>query len=274
MTRPAAALRRIGLFASGLALLASPRPGCAAEPDGAQPDGQPAETPQHPMSVMQSSEMVQVMQMDDSANTGKVLLDQFEWRNTAAGSAAVWEGEGWYGGDYDKLWLRTEGEGVQGSSEDARVELLWDRVIARWWNLQAGGREDFGNGPARSWAAAGVQGLAPYWFDVEATLYAGDAGRTAARVRVEYELLFTQRLVLQPEAEVNLYGKSDPARQLGPGLADLDAGLRLRYEIRRELAPYVGVAWRRLFGATAERARAAGASASDVQLLAGVRIWF
>lgn len=103
---------------------------------------------------------------------------------------------------------------------------------------------------ARAWAALGVQGLAPYWFSTEATFYVRGQGRTAVRLKSEYELLFTQRLILQPEAEANLYGKSDPARQLGSGLSDLEIGLRLRYEVRREFAPYIGVVWARQFGGT------------------------
>jgi copper resistance protein B len=234
----------------------------------------PPQPPEHLMPEMPYPEMAHMMQMDDTARTGTLLLDQFEWRDTAAGSAGFWEAEAWYGGDYNKLWLRTEGERVHGTTEDARVELFWDRIFARWWSLQAGVREDFANGPSRTWAALGVQGLAPYWFEVEATAYVGDAGRTAARVKVEYELLLTQRFILQPEAEVNLYGKADPERQLGSGLSDLDVGLRLRYEIRRQFAPYVGVAWTKLFGETAAAAQAEGRSTSDVQALAGIRIWF
>lgn len=220
---------------------------------------------------MPYGQMATMMQMNDAARTGMVLVDQLEWRDPAEGSAAVWEGEGWYGGDYDKVWLRTEGERVGGETQNAWVELLWDRVVARWWSLQAGARQDFGQGPARTWAAIGVQGLAPYWFDTEATFYVGDAGRTAFRLKMEYELLLTQRLILQPEGEANVYGKSDPARQLGSGLSDLEIGLRLRYEVRRQFAPYVGVVWSRNFGETADLVRAAGGSASEVQFVAGVR---
>ena len=234
----------------------------------------PPEPPQHVMSDMPYHQMAAMMQMDDAARTGMVLLDQLEWRDSADGSAAVWDAEGWYGGDYDKVWVRTEGERVDGATQNARVDLLWDRVVARWWNVQAGAREDFGQGPARTWAAIGVQGLAPYWFDTEATFYVGDAGRTALRLKMEYELLLTQRLILQPEGEANLYGKADPARRLGSGLSDLEIGLRLRYEVRREFAPYFGVVWSRNFGGTADLVREAGGSASDVQLVAGVRAWF
>jgi copper resistance protein B len=219
-------------------------------------------------------QMAAMMQMDDRGRTGTLLLDQLEWRNTAEGNAAVWDAEGWYGGDYNKVWVRSEGEHVGGKAQGARADLLWDHTIARWWSVQAGGRQDFGGGSGRTWAALGVQGLAPYWFNTETTFYVGGQGRTALRLKSEYELLFTQRLILQPEAEANLYGKSDPARQLGSGLSDLEVGLRLRYEVRRELAPYIGVVWARQFGGTADRVRESGGNPSDVQFVAGVRAWF
>lgn len=231
------------------------------------------EPPQRLPSTMSYRDMAHMMQMDDRARFGKLLLDQLEWRRTEAGDAAVWEALGWYGSDYNKLWVKTEGERVRGSTKDARVDILWDHIISRWWSLQAGGREDFGDGPARTWAALGLQGLAPYWFDVEATAYVGEEGRTAARLKAEYDLLLTQRLIVQPEAEANFYGKADPAREIGSGLSDLDIGLRVRYEFRRELAPYIGVAWTRRFGRTADLVRAGGGDASEVQFVAGVRLW-
>jgi copper resistance protein B len=234
----------------------------------------PPDPPQNPMSDMPYPQMAAMMQMDDTQRTGTVLFDQLEWRNTAEGSAAVWDAEAWYGGDTNKVWLRSEGERVAGMTQNARADLLWDHTFARWWSVQAGGRQDFGAGPGRTWAAIGVQGLAPYWFNTEATFYVGDQGRTAMRLKTEYELLFTQRLILQPEGEANLYGKSDPARQLGSGLSDLEIGLRLRYEVRREFAPYIGVVWARQFGGTADRVRASGGNPNDVQFVAGVRAWF
>jgi copper resistance protein B len=234
----------------------------------------PPDPPQHPMGDMSYPQMAAVMQMDDTARTSKVLFDQLEWRNAAEGSALDWDAEGWYGSDTNKVWLRSEGERVAGTTQNARADLLWDHTFARWWSVQAGGRQDFGAGPARTWAAVGIQGLAPYWFNTEATFYVGEQGRTAMRLKSEYELLLTQRLILQPEGEANLYGKSDPARQLGSGLSDLELGLRLRYEVRREFAPYIGVVWARQFGGSADRVREAGGNPSDVQFVAGVRAWF
>lgn len=250
---------------------ASAAPDVAAESEAAHV---PPDPPQHPIRDMPYPEMAETMQMDDTARTSKVLLDQLEWRNTAEGSAAVWDAEAWYGGDINKIWLRSEGERVASTTQNAHADLLWDHTFSRWWGVQVGGRQDFGAGPRRTWAAIGVQGLAPYWFDTEATFYVGEQGRTALRLKTEYELLFTQRLILQPEGEANLYGKADPARHLGSGLSDLELGLRLRYEVRREFAPYVGVVWARSFGGTADRVRESGRDPSDVQFVAGLRAWF
>ena len=151
---------------------------------------------------------------------------------------------------------------------------MCDHVISRWLSLQAGAAQDFGEGPSRTWAAFGVQGLAPYWFEVEALMYVGEEGRTAARFSTEYEMFLTQRLVLQPKFELDLYGKDDVANGIGSGLSDAELGLRLRYEIRRELAPYIGVLWSRKFGDTADLAREHNLDAEEVQFVAGVRAWF
>lgn len=273
---------RLALFCGALGLMtgaiALPQPPAAPISDGDETASEaahvPPDPPQHSMGDMPYPEMAAMMQMDDTARTYKVLFDQLEWRNTAAGNAAVWDAEGWYGGDNDKVWLRSEGERAGGTTQNARADVLWDHTFARWWSLQAGGRQDFGGGPARTWAALGIQGLAPYWFDTEATFYVGEEGRTAVRLKTEYDLLLTQRLILQPEGEANLYGKADPARQLGSGLSDLEIGLRLRYEVRREIAPYIGVVWSRSFGRTADLVRESGGDASDVQFVAGLRAWF
>ncbi|MGB6145361.1 MAG: copper resistance protein B [Rhodanobacter sp.] len=214
------------------------------------------------------------LHLHGSAPAGMLLIDQLEAFHGRDANGQHWEAEGWYGSDSDKLWLRSEGERSGGKLEDAGVEAFWNRNVATFWSTQLGVRHDFGAGPAREWAAFGVQGLAPYWFELEATAYVGPAGRTAARLRADYELLFTQRLILQPEVEVNLYGKADPARGVGSGVSDAKLGLRLRYEIRREFAPYLGVVWTRRFGTTADFARADHQAVFDRQWVAGLRIWF
>lgn len=226
-----------------------------------------------PSAPMPYAQMAQLMQMDDSATVAMLWLDQLELRRIAAQSAAVWQAEGWYGSDYNKLWMRSEGETYAGRTQDARVEMFWDHIVARWWNLDVGARQDLGIGPQRSWAALGIRGLAVQGFAVEATVYAGDASRTAVRLKIEYELLFTQRLILQSEAETNFYGEADPERRIGSGPSDLEIGLRLRYEIRREWAPYVGLVWARQFGATAALWRAAGGNPDELQIAVGLRVW-
>jgi copper resistance protein B len=231
----------------------------------------PPETPMHDMS---SAEMTRMMEMNDAAALGKLLVDQLEWRDGGGTNGPAWDAQAWYGGDYNKLWFKTEGMHLQGATQDARAELLWDRIFSPWWSAQAGARRDFGDGPSRNWLALGVEGLAHYFFEIEATGYVGDAGRTAARFRTKYELLFTQRLILQTELEVNAYGKDDPERQIGAGFSDLQLGFRLRYEFHRELAPYLGVAWLRRLGKTADLVRSSGQDPSVLQVLAGIRFWF
>jgi len=226
--------------------------------------------PQHVVGEMDYRAMAQMMEMDDAENIGLVALNRLEWREQ---NDAAWEARAWYGDDYDKALLKSEGE-HEGGFSSARNELLWDRIVSRWWSAQTGLRSDTGSGPTRHWLAFGVEGLAPYWFDVEAAIYAGEAGRTALRVKVEYELLFTQRLILQPEVEANVYGKTDIERQLGSGLSDASVGLRLRYELRREFAAYVGIERRRTFAGTADFARAAGEPVLQTQAVAGLRVWF
>jgi copper resistance protein B len=245
----------------------------AAMPESDMPasDHVPPPPPAHVMGDMAYDEMVEVMGMDDRSRFGLVSLDQFEY---VEGGAMAWSGQAWYGGDTDRLVLRSEGEHVDGDIAHADIELLWGHAVAPFWDSRIGLRQDFGRGPDRSWAAFGLQGLAPYWFEVSATAYLGTEGRTALRVEAEYEMLLTQRLVLQPRAEINAYGKDDAAAGIGSGLAESSLGLRLRYEIRREFAPYLGIECSKLFGNTAQYARAHGEDSSDLQWVAGLRVWF
>lgn len=217
---------------------------------------------------------IQGLHMHGSAPFGMLLIDQLEAFHGRDANGQSWEAEGWYGNDENKLWVRTEGERSRGKPEDGNLEAFWNRNVATFWSTQLGVRHDFGEGPGRTWAAFGVQGLAPYWFELEATGYVGANGRTAARLRADYEMLFTQRLILQPEAEVNLYGKNDPQRRIGSGISDVQFGLRLRYEIRRQFAPYIGVNWVRRIGTAADYARQDRQPVLDRQIVAGVRIWF
>lgn len=210
----------------------------------------------------------------DDAIFTYVLFDQLEWQGGNGAAGFSWDNKGWIGRDVNRFWFRTEGEGESGDLESAQAHALYGRAIHRWWDIVVGVRHDVRPGPAQTWAAVGLQGLAPYFFEVEATAYVGKSGRTHFRVETEYELLLTNRLILQPLAEVEIYGKSDPERGIGAGLSSADAGLRLRYEFRREFAPYVGVTWNRKFFGTADLAEAAGEDTSGARLALGVRVWF
>jgi copper resistance protein B len=203
-----------------------------------------------------------------------VLFDQFEWQAVNEAAGINLDSKGWVGRDRDRIWFRAEGDTEDGRVGEVQAHVLYGRQFSRWWDVVAGIRQDVRPGPAQTWAAIGVQGLAPYWFEVEATAYVGASGRTQARLEVEYELLVTNRLVLQPLVEVEIFGKSDPDRGIGAGLSTTDAGFRLRYEFRREVAPYVGVAWRHKWGKTADFAEAAGEDAGGARFLTGVRLWF
>lgn len=213
------------------------------------------------------------LHLHGSAPVGMLLVNRLEAFHGRDANGQGWEAQAWYGGDTDKLWLRTEGERSRGKLEGGDAELFWNRSIATFWSSQLGVRQEFGEGPQRSWAAFGVQGLAPYWFELEATGYVGAGGRTAARLRAGYELLFTQRLILQPEVEINVYGRNDPQRRTGRGISDVQFGLRLRYEFHRQFAPYVGVNWVRRVGTTADYARQDHQAVFDRQVVAGIRIW-
>ncbi|NMZ13607.1 copper resistance protein B [Pseudomonas proteolytica] len=210
----------------------------------------------------------------DSGINSLFVINQLEWQGSDDGHAVGWDANGWMGGDIDRLWLRTEGERAKGKTEKAEVQALWGHAISPWWDVVAGMRQDFKPGDSQSWAAFGLQGMALYNFEAEATLFVGEGGQTAARLEGDYDILLTNRLVLQPTAEANFYGKNDPGRGIGSGLAQTEVGVRLRYEIRREFAPYVGVTWNRAYGQTAEYARDEGEDRSEVRWVLGVRLWF
>lgn len=209
----------------------------------------------------------------DRRITAFVLFDQLEWQGGENGGLSI-DNKTWIGGDINRLWLRAEGESSAGRPENAQMHALYGRSISRWWDVVAGVRQDFKPGAAQSWIAFGIQGLAPQWFEVEATAYIGRAGRTHVRLEAEYELLLTNRLVLQPLIETEIYGKDDPSRGIASGLTSIDAGLRLRYEIRREFAPYIGLTWHRALFGTADYARAEGEEVGRARVAVGARLWF
>lgn len=207
--------------------------------------------------------------------TYRVMVDQLEARIHDDRDGYLWDAQGWYGGDIDKLWIKTEGKGRFGeNTEDAELQALWSRAITPWFDFQAGLRYDFRPDPERGYLVVGVQGLAPYFFEIDAAAFLSDEGDVSARFEAEYDLLITQRLVLQPRAEVSLAVQEVRELGIGSGVNDVELGLRLRYEFAPEFAPYVGVGWERKLGETADFARDEGEDVDSFALVAGVRLWF
>ena len=213
-------------------------------------------------------------QVHDRAINTYFLGDKLEWQDAYNGSALAWDLSGWIGGDIDRLWLRSEGERSNGKTEDAEIQALWGHAISPWWDVVSGVRQDFKPGAPQTWAAFGLQGMALYNFEAEATAFIGEGGQSALRFEGDYDILLTNRLILQPTAELNIYGKNDAQRGIGSGLSNSEVGLRLRYEIRREFAPYIGVTWNRTYGNTADYAREEGEDRGEARLVLGVRLWF
>lgn len=206
-----------------------------------------------------------------------VLFDGIEWRSGRAQDGVAWRNTGWVGGDIHRLWFRTEGDAGDGSLRHAQVQALYGVAVARWWDVVVGVRQDV-RPAAATWLAFGIQGLAPGFFHVEATGYIGSEARTAAHAEVSYDLLLTNRLVLQPTAELTLYGRDHETLGLARGFSSGEAGLRLRYHLTREVAPYVGVTWVRAIGAASDASHGATTPPRDVRwapgLVTGVRVWF
>nr|WP_010133863.1 copper resistance protein B [Microbulbifer agarilyticus] len=222
----------------------------------------PAYQPHHPEHVMNHEVLLT-----------KVTIDQLEARQHE-GSAL--EGSLWFGGDLNKLWLKTEVEREEGETADAELQALYSRAVAPYWDLQLGVRHDFKlqGGDSKTWGAISLHGLAPYFFEVDTALFIGDHGDTALRLEAEYEILFTQKWILSPEVEVNFYGQNDPTTRTGSGLSDIEAGLRLRYEFTPKFAPYFGVNYEKNFGNTADFLRDAGEHIDETTWVIGLHAWF
>lgn len=208
------------------------------------------------------------------ANTGYLLVDRLEAWDNDHGSGQSWELSGWYGGDIDRLWLRSEGERSDGHTESSDVEALYGHAISPWWDVLLGVRQDFRPDHGQTRAAIGIQGLAPYKFEIGATAYFGGESRSMLKLEAEYELLLTNRLILQPRAEAHIAWQDDPGRNTGSGLTSTEVGFRLRYEFTRRFAPYVGWVCERSHGDTARWAERDGERSHDSRFVAGVRFWF
>jgi copper resistance protein B len=200
--------------------------------------------------------------------------DRFEYRLHEGRDDYLWDVQGYYGGDYDKFWFKSEGEGTFGRKlERAEVQGLWSHAITPWFDVQAGVRQDL-VGPARTHAVIGIEGLAPYRFEVNAAAFLSNKGDLTARAEAELDERITQRLILQPRTEVNLAAQDVPELGIGAGLDRIEAGLRLRYEITRQFAPYIGIEQEWKLGRSASYARAVGDDPSTTNLVGGVRLWF
>jgi copper resistance protein B len=217
-------------------------------------------------------------QVMDSELHWFALLDQLEVAPGRDGKPISLDSTAWVGGDVNRVWVRAEADQqTESSAGDVQAEALYGRLVSAYWDALVGVRIDhrWGDDTAtRAHLAVGLQGLAPYWFELEPTLYVSHEGDVSAQLEAEYDLLFTQRLVLQPRLEAQVALQDVPEFGVGSGLSDLELGARLRYEVRRELAPYVGVAWHRRVGETADLARAAGEDVSDLSIVAGLRVWY
>ena len=208
------------------------------------------------------------------AALSKVMANLAEYQARSGGGGYRWEGQAWFGGDINRLVLKTEGEGSRRDGLDAgEVQGLYSHAVSPYFNVQGGVRQDFAP-HARTYATVGVEGLAPYWFDVEGAVFVSNKGEVLARAEGTYDLRLSQRLILQPRVELNLAAQNSIETRIGAGLSNAEFGLRLRYEIRREFAPYIGVSYDRKFGKTADYARGLGQDPAAASFVFGVRAWF
>lgn len=212
----------------------------------------------------------------DKKPFGMALIDRLEYGDGEGPNTYLWDAQGWYGGDYNKFWWKTEGEGPThgGGPEDTEFQALYNRTISPFWGAQAGIRYDTNPGEDRGFAVLGIQGLAPYWFESDTALFVSEDGDVSFRGEFEYELLLTQRLILQPRLELNASANDVPEYGLGQGINNTEMGLRLRYEIKREFAPYIGVRWEQLYGETKDIAQRAGENTSNTSFVVGIRAWY
>jgi copper resistance protein B len=207
--------------------------------------------------------------------TGAIMIDRLEYHAQKGRGGYSWEGQGWYGGDYDRLWVKSRGEGdLGGSLDSAEVQALWSHAMDPWFNLQAGLRYDLRPRPDRAHLALGVQGLVPYMLDIDAAAFLSKGGDLSGRVEAEYDQRITNSLILQPRTEINLAAQDRRSIHQGSGLTSIEGGLRLRYQFVPEFAPYLGVEYERDLGRTARFSRAAGERVGGWRAVFGVSAWF
>jgi len=214
----------------------------------------------------------QLQREHGGAIVSNLMVDMAELQLGDDETAFHWEGEGWIGGDINRFVFKTEGEANEDDVESAEVQALYSRAIGPYFDLQAGVRYDIEPRPNRVYAVLGFEGVAPYWFETTGALFVSDEGEVSARLEGSYDARLTQRLILQPRGEINFSADDIPELEVGAGVTDVELGLRLRYDITRNFAPYVGVSYETKLGDTADYASAAGEDESDMRFVFGVRV--
>lgn len=243
------------------------------EPPPAPPSDHAADVVFGPSVMLSSRE--QLRKEHGGGTFSKFMLNLGEYQVRDGEDGYRWEGEGWFGGDIHRLVVKSEGEGGTSSGiDDAEMQILYSRAVSPYFDLQAGVRQDFEPTPARTYATLGFEGLAPYWFETQGAVFLSDRGELLGRFEGTYDLNITQRLILQPRIELNLAAENIPEIGIGSGVSNMELGLRLRFEVKREFAPYVGISLDHKFGTTARYARSRGEDVTQPSIVIGIRAWF
>lgn len=249
----------------------SPAPESAASPP--VPDDHAADMFYNPAAMAQARAALR--RESGGMGASMLMIDRLEWRPHGGRHGYAWEVEGWTGGDLDRLAFKTRGErDAGGDLDNAEVQLGWSHALDPWFNLRAGVRQDIRPRPMRTHAVLAVEGIAPYWFEVEGEVFLSNKGELTGRAEANYDLRLSQRVILQPAAELNFSAQDVEALRLGSGVSSVELGARVRYEFAREFAPYLGIHWERKLGGTARFARAYGEDVGGLNFVAGVRLWF
>jgi len=258
---------------TGMDAMSPGEPQAGTAPAPAPPDDHAADALFDPAEMARAREAL--LREVGGFSGSMVLFDLAEFQARAGRNGYRWEGEAWFGGDIDRLLIKSEGEGAFGEAVgDVEIQALWSHAVSPFWNAHVGVRHDIVPNPSRTYAVIGIEGIAPYWFHLTGQAFLSDKGDVRARIEGSYDERITQRLILQPRVELNLSAQDMPAIGVGAGLSDFELGARLRYEIRREFAPYVGVEWSTKTGETARLSRLAGEDPDAINFVAGVRFWF
>ncbi|GHA94058.1 hypothetical protein GCM10009069_16480 [Algimonas arctica] len=268
-------VRGVAFTILGVSALVAPLSAHAQNADAAEPDKLWSMADRYWGEAVMAEARDDLLAENGDMKTSMLMFDRLEWQDTGGDGTLLWDFQGWYGGDINKLYIKSEGEVSleDDEIEDAEVQALWSRAVAPFWDVQAGIRYDL-EPKGRTHAVLGIQGLAPYWFEVDTAAFLSTDGDLSARIEAEYDLRFSQRLVLQPRIEANLSAQDIRDIGVGAGLSSIEPGVRLRYEIRRTFAPYIGVEWQKQFGNTADFTRADGGDADNIVGVIGLRTWF